>query len=342
MLDEFGTNHKILLPSQANYTSASRMTIFSRMAEQITPKRLSAGARIGIVNPAYWLEPERLQRAVDVFEGIGYELVLGKSTGLQENQYAGSAADRAEDIMAMFKDPSIDAIICARGGYGCNRVLPLLDYDAIRDNPKIFIGYSDITGLLTSIAQRSGLVTFHGPMLTTFGVQTVQYNLDTLQQVLSGRSEVLMQPPAACQARTLKPGVARGPAWGGNLVMVNSRLGTDGQIDTRGAIVFLEDIDEKLYALDRMMLHLKNSGSLDHINGLVIGEMLEVGDSKVPFGKTVDEIVLDVCGDMDIPIISNFPCGHGEYQATLPVSHEVELNALEENPFILIPEPPVG
>ncbi len=318
------------------------MTILSRMAEQTKPKRLGAGARIGIVNPAYWLEPERLQHAVGVFAELGYELVLGKSTCLKENQYAGSAKDRAADIMTMFTDASIDAIICARGGYGGNRVLPLLDYDVIRDNPKIFIGYSDITGLLTSIAQRSGLVTFHGPMLSTFDEQTIQYNLDTLQQVLSGRSDVPIRSPAACQARTLKPGVARGPAWGGNLVVLNSRLGTDDQIDMRGAIVFLEEIDEKLYAFDRMMLHLKNSGSLDHINGLVIGEMLEIGDSKVPFGKTIDEIVLDVCGDLDIPIISNFPCGHGSYQATLPVSHEVELNALEEDPFILIPEAPVG
>ena len=312
------------------------------MAEQTKPKRLSAGARIGIVSPAFWLEPERLQRAVGVFEDLGYELVLGKSTRLKENQYAGSAKDRAADIMAMFKDSSIDAVICARGGYGGNRVAPLLDYDVIRDNPKIFIGYSDITGLLASIAQRSGLVSFHGPMLTTFGEQTIQYNLDTLQQVLSGRTDVQIESPAACRARTLKPGIARGPACGGNLSLVKSRLGTDDQIDMRGAIVFLEEIDEKLYAFDRMMLHLKNSGSLDHINGLVIGEMLEISDSKVPFGKTIDEIVLDVCDDLDIPIISNFPCGHGDYQATLPVSHEIELHALEEDPFILIPEPPVG
>ncbi len=311
------------------------------MVKQSKPGRLPAGARIGIVNPAYWIEPERLQRAVGVFEALGYELVLGKSTALKENQYAGSAAARAADIMAMFEDASIDAIISARGGYGSNRVLPLLDYDVIRAHPKIFIGYSDISGILSSIAQRSGLVTFHGPMLTTYGEQTIQYNLDTLQQVLSGQSNVRLASTPACKARTLKPGIARGPAWGGNLTLVINRLGTNDQIDTRGAILFLEEIDEKLYAFDRMMLHLKRSGSLDHINGLVIGEMLDMSDSKVPFGKTIDEIVLDVCGDLDIPIVSNFPCGHGDCQATLPVSHEIELNALPEDAFILIPESPV-
>jgi muramoyltetrapeptide carboxypeptidase len=312
------------------------------MVEQTKPGRLNEGSRIGIVNPAYWLEPERLQHAVGVFENLGFELVPGKSTTLKENQYAGSAEDRASDIMGMFKDPSIDAIVCARGGYGSNRVLPLLDYDVIRENPKIFIGYSDITGLLASMAQQSGLITFHGPMLSTFSEQTIQYNLDSLLQVLSGQQSIRIESTQACQARILKPGIARGVAWGGNLMLVISRLGTSDQIDTHGAILFLEEIDEKLYAFDRMMLHLKNSGSLDHINGLVIGEMLEIGDSKVPFGKSIDEIVLDVCNDLDVPIVSNFPCGHGDYQATLPVSHEIELNALEENPFILIPESPVA
>jgi muramoyltetrapeptide carboxypeptidase len=130
--------------------------------------------------------------------------------------------------------------------------------------------------------------------------------------------------------------------WGGNLSLVVERLGTRDQIDTRGCILVLEEIDEKLYAFDRMMLHLKNSGSLDHINGLVLGEMQEMGDTEVPFGKDPDEIVLDVCSDLDIPIISNFPCGHGDYQATLPVSHEVKICATEPDPYILIPESPVS
>ncbi len=308
---------------------------------QLKPNRLGPGARIGIVNPAYWLEPERRERAVEVFERQGYELVLGKSTELVQDKYAGSAEDRAADIMAMFTDPTIDAIICARGGYGGNRVLPLLDYDVIRKNPKIFVGYSDITGFLASISQQCGLVTFHGPMLTTYGKQTLQYNLDVFHDVLSGQSNIQIRSPDACRARTLKPGTASGPLCGGNLSLVVERLGTPDQIDTTGTILFLEEIDEELYAFDRMMLHLKNSGSLQHINGLIIGEMLEMGDSNVPFGKSVDEIVLDVCEDLDFPIVSNFPCGHGDYQATLPVSHEVELHA-EEDPYILIAESPVS
>jgi len=311
------------------------------MTEQIKPRKLNAGARIGVVNPAYWLEADRLQRAVEVFKELGYEMVLGKSTGLREHQCAGSPAERAEDIMGMFEDSSIEAIICARGGYGGNRILPLLDYDIIRANPKIFIGYSDITGLLISIAQKTGLVTFHGPMLSTYGKQTLQYNLGIFHQVLSGLENIRVLSAPGCQARCLAPGIANGPLWGGNLTLVIERLGTVDQLETTGSILLLEDIDEKLYAFERMMLHLKSSGSLDQIKGLVIGEMLEMGDSKTPFGKTTDEIVLDVCGDLDIPIISNFPCGHGDYQATLPISHEVEVHADKINSHILIPASPV-
>jgi len=312
------------------------------MTDQIKPRKLRAGARIGIVNPSYWLEEERLQRAMDVFENLGYEVVPGKSTCLRENQCAGSPEERAEDIMAMFEDASIEAVICARGGYGGNRVLPLLDYDIIRANPKIFVGYSDITGLLSSIAQKSGLITFHGPMLSTYGKQTIQYNLDVFHRVLSGQDKVIIESTAGCQADCLKPGVASGPLWGGNLTLVMERLATSDQIDTAGSILLIEDIDEKLYAFERMMLHLKASGSLDRIKGLIVGEMLEMGDSPTPFGKTTDEIVLDVCGDLDIVIISNFPCGHGAYQATLPISHEVEIHADDDNPHILIPESPVS
>ena len=301
------------------------------------PKRLEPGARLGIVSPAYWLEPERLKKASSAFTEKGFEVVAGK----KQDKYAGSPEDRAADIMAMFEDPSIDAILCARGGYGGNRVLPLLDYDSIRANPKIFIGYSDITGCLNSIAQRSGLVTFHGPMLSTYASRTLDYNLDTFLRVLSGEDNIRIEATPQCPSRTLSPGIARGPLWGGNVSLVVERLGTADQLDLDGAILLLEDIDEKLHAFDRMLLQLRNSGSLDNIRGVVMGELLEMGDSGIPFGKTTDEIILDSFGDLGIPIICGFPCGHGAYQATLPVSHEVEIHADSSAPFILIPESPV-
>lgn len=312
------------------------------MTAQTRPARLEQGARIGIVSPAYVLDDERRQRAIGVFESLGYELVLGRSARHRQDNIADSPAQRAADLMAMFADDSIDAIVCARGGYGGNRVLPLLDYELIRDHPKIFVGFSDTTGALSSIAQRSGLVTFHGPMLSTFGRQTIDYNVETMQRVLGGAADVCIGAPPDCRARVLRPGAAHGPLWGGNLTLVNARLGTPDQLDLRGAIVLLEDVGEKLYAFDRLLLHLRASGSLDGIAGLVIGELCEMTDSDVPFGKTTDEIVLDVCGDLDVPIVADFPCGHGDYLATLPISHEVILDANGDDPYIRLPAPAVG
>ncbi|MCP3675787.1 MAG: LD-carboxypeptidase, partial [Gammaproteobacteria bacterium] len=298
-------------------------------------------ARIGIVNPSYWLEPASMKRAVQVFEDLGYQLVLGKSTQLKENLYAGTPEQRAADIMAMFEDQTIDAIVCARGGYGGNRVLPLLDYQVIKNNPKIFVGYSDVTGYISSIVQQSGLTCFHGPMLSTYGKETIQYNLDTFFAVLSGANNIRIDSTAECPAKILKPGVATGKLWGGNLCLIMERLGTNDQIDMKGTIIFIEEIGEKYYSFDRMMHHLRNSGSLDNIRGLIIGEMVEMSDTKIPFGKNTDDIIMDICGDLDIPIISNFPCGHGDYQATLPIGHKIEIHAEDNNAYLIIPESPV-
>jgi muramoyltetrapeptide carboxypeptidase len=312
------------------------------MAQRTRPAKLHPGARIGVVAPCYWMEDEPFRRAVGVFEGLGYEVVPGESTRLREHRFAGTPEQRAADIMAMFEDPAIDAIVCARGGYGGNRVLPLLDYESIARHPKIFVGYSDVTGYLTSIAQRAGLVTFHGPMLSTFGKRTEAYNLDVFQRVLSGADAVRIDAAAACPGRTLRPGHARGELWGGNLTLVVERLATAGQVDARGAILLLEDVDEQLYAFERMLLHLRNAGTLDGIRGLVVGELLEMGDKEVPFGKDADAIVLDVCGDLDIPIVTHFPCGHGACQATLPIGHEIELHADADAPYLVIPRSPVA
>ncbi len=307
----------------------------------LRPPRLRVGARIGVVSPSYWIEPERLARAVGVFEAAGYELVLGPSVSARHHKFAGTPEERATDIMAMFEDPAIDAILCARGGYGGNRVLPLLDYESIRRHPKIFVGFSDVTGFLASMAQRADLVTFHGPMLTTWGRQTDDYNLETFERVLSGQDGVRIESAPGCRARVLRPGVARGPLWGGNLSLVEDRIGTPGQIDTRGAVLLLEEIDERLHALDRMMQHLRASGSLEGISGLVLGELLEMQDTAEPFGRTAEEIVLDACAGYDFPIVANFPCGHGACQATLPYAHPVEIHAEDDSPGILIPDAPV-
>ena len=307
----------------------------------IKPPALKPNATIGIVSPSSWMDESDLKIAISVFENKGYHMLLGESVFSKDNTYAGTAEIRANDINGMFANPDIDAIICARGGYGANRVLPLLDYDLIKSNPKIFIGYSDITAFLTSITQTTGLVTFHGPMLSSFNKGMVEYNFDLMEKTLFGNESVTISPPPELQARVLKPGKAEGPIWGGNMCLLINRLGTEDQLDTDGAILFIEDVDEYLYAFDRMLVHMKEAGMFDNIKALIIGELLDMKDYDDPFGKSTDEIVIDVCGDLNIPIISNFPCGHGIFQATIPISVPVQLDAKTDIPSLTLLESPV-
>ncbi len=308
----------------------------------IKPYALKPGATIGIISPSSWMDESDLKTAVSVFEDKGYTLVLGESVFKKEDSFAGTPEQRAKDIHRMFANPEIDAIICVRGGYGANRVLPLLDYDLIRENPKIFMGYSDITGYLSSITQQTGLITFHGPMLTTFKKGDVPFNFNIMEKILSGDTSISISSPPELPGRILKPGKASGPLWGGNMCLLVNRLGTKDQIDTKDVILFLEDIGEYLYAFDRRLVHMKEAGVFENINGLIMGELIEMKDQTIPFGKSTDEIIMDVCGDLDIPIISNFPCGHGVFHATMPISIPVELDAETSSPKLSLLESPVN
>ena len=301
---------------------------------------LKPGCRIGVVSPSYWLKKQYMEKTSKFFQDKGYTMVMGNSNSMRWGPFAGTPQERADDIHHMFSNPKIEAIICARGGYGANRVLPLLDYNLIRDNPKIFMGYSDITAYLTSITQKTGLVTFHGPMMVSYKKGFVNYNFQTMERILNGTPDFKIESPDSLPARILKPGIAMGPLWGGNMTLLINRLGTSDSLDTDGVILFLEDLDEYLYSFERMLVQMRTAGMLDNIAGLIIGELHEFKDQDVAFERNTDEIVMDICGDLNIPIVSNFPCGHGTYQATLPISIPVELYA-KQQPYLTLLEPAV-
>ena len=300
----------------------------------VKPKKLEPNSRIGIVSPSYWLDKNDLKRSVKYFSDAGYNIKIGRSNHLQNGPFAGTAQERADDINEMFLNPDIDAILCARGGYGANKVLPLIDYENIRSNPKIFLGYSDITAYLTSITQKTDLVTFHGPMLSSFREEFVQYNYDSMMNVLGLASSVTISAPKNVSPRILRPGICKGEIWGGNLTLIANRLGSADSLKTNDVVLFLEDVDEYLYSFERMLIHLHNAGIFEKIKGLIIGELHNFKDQDIPFGKSTDEIIMDVCGHLDIPIVTNFPCGHGKYQCTIPLSVQIELNALKNKPYI--------
>ena len=306
----------------------------------IKPSMLKPGCRIGVVSPSYWLKKQDMEKTSKFFQDKGYTMVMGNSNSMKWGPFAGTPQERADDIHHMFSNPKIEAIICARGGYGANRVLPLLDYNLIRDNPKIFMGYSDITAYLTSITQKTGLVTFHGPMMVSYKKGFVNYNFQTMERILNGTPDFKIESPDSLPARILKPGIAMGPLWGGNMTLLINRLGTSDSLDTDGVILFLEDLDEYLYSFERMLVQIRTAGMLNNIAGLIIGELHEFKDQDVAFERNTDEIVMDICGDLEIPIVSNFPCGHGTYQATLPISIPVELYA-KQQPYLTLLEPAV-
>ena len=295
----------------------------------IRPAGLRSGANIGVISPSYWIADDVLKNTAEIFTSRNFHLTFGKSIKAKEGPFAGPPELRADDLNNMFADPNIDAIFCARGGYGANRVLPLLNYDLIKENPKIFIGNSDITAYLTSITQKTEIITFHGPMLVSYKHGFIEYNFDQMMKVLTSTKNIVINPPAEFDPHILKKGTAKGPLWGGNLSLVMNRLGTDGQINTTGCILFLEDLDEYLYSFERMLVHLQTAGVFNNINGLIIGELIDMKDQEISFGKSTDDIIMEICGTMDIPIVTNFPCGHGKYQATLPISLPIELCADE-------------
>ncbi len=304
----------------------------------VKPKALLPGATIGIVCPSYWLDESDLATGINYLEQHGYKIKLGDSVKSYASIIAGSPELRAADINNMFADPDVDAILCARGGYGSNRVAPLLDYDLIANHAKVFIGFSDITGLLNAITERTGLVTFHGPMLINFARQSNDFTMTHMQQLLQGDLPISISGPSGCLAQSLRSGMASGKLCGGNLCLVVERLGTRFEIDTRDKILLLEDLDEKIYAIDRMMNHLKNSGSLEHIKGLIVGEMCKISDTEIPFGQSIEEVMISNCQEYDFPIISNFPAGHGEYIATLPIGQTVTVKADEHSASVEIHE----
>ena len=308
----------------------------------IKPRQLKQNSKIGIVSPSYRLNEDDLNKTARYYSDLDYRIKLGSSNKIKNGPFAGNPEERAGDINSMFADPSVDAIFCARGGYGCNKVLPLLDYELIKKNPKIFIGFSDITACLSSITQKTKLVSFHGPMLVSNKNGPIEYNIKIMQQVLSGSSNMIIDVPEEMPTHVLQPGVGTGPLWGGNITLLINRLGTDDSIDTDGVILFLEDINEYLYSFERMLIHMKNAGMFDKIAGLVFGELKDLKEEDIPFGRSSDEIIMDICGGLDIPIISNYPCGHGKYQVTLPISIPAELNANDHKPYLKILEPAVN
>lgn len=290
----------------------------------IRPGKLELGDKVGVVAPAGAVDAEVLEKGLDCLKLMGLTPVLGRYVLSRHKFCAGTDVERAKDLMSMFADKKIKAIFCARGGYGVNRVIPLLNLDVIRKNPKIVVGASDITLLLIYLHQKSSLVAFHGPMVAgNFGRHPMRKSKKQFFRLLTGDTQgrKLTSP----QARTLKSGVARGYVIGGCLTLLCRSLKTPWEVQTRGKILLIEDVNEAPYRIDGMLWQLKTAGKFDGIKGIVFGEMVNC-QAPTRAGWALDDVVRDVFAGVSYPIMINFPVGHGTEMWTIPFGVEACLD----------------
>ncbi len=287
---------------------------------------LQQGAVIGITCPSGYVSAERIQYAITVLERWGYKVKVGKTVGNEFNYFAGTDQERLADLQTMMDDPAVDAILMGRGGYGMSRIIDDLDFTAFKARPKWVCGFSDITVLHSHITTTLGIPTLHSPMCGAFKPDTEQEDyLLSLKRALVGDGEQYVIPAAAFN----RAGEASGVLTGGNLSLLVHMIGTMSDVDTKGKILFLEDLGEHLYHIDRMLLQLKRAGKLDGLAGLVLGGFTDLQDTERPFGQTIEEIIWDKVKEYDYPVCFNFPCGHQDvnYTLALGMRHTLTVDA---------------
>lgn len=287
------------------------------------PPFLRPGDTVGVVSPASWFPYEELADGLRILrEDWQLNVIEGDSLKAQDGPFAGSDELRRADLQRLFDNPNVRAVFAARGGYGCYRLADELDLEELKANPKWLIGFSDVTVLL-SLFYKHGIVSLHGLMPRQFGQPARGAALESLRQWLFGLAPAQYTVPAHALNRT---GQAQGVLAGGNLTLLINSIGTRTDIDLSGAILFIEDIDETLFSLDRMMTQLRRSGRLAQLAGLVVGQFTDMRTNlSLPFGKDAYEILADAVADYTYPVLFNFPAGHVEYNLALPIGADVNL-----------------
>ena len=270
----------------------------------IIPEKLVVGDKIGIISTARKITIEELNPAIKTLESWGLQVVLGINLFQEDDQFSGTVVQRANDLQSMIDDNSIKAILCARGGYGTVQIIDAIKFTNLKKNSKWIVGYSDVT-VLHSHLNNLGIASLHASMPINFESNTNE-SLLSLKNALFGNLNNV-----ECKAHPLnKFGKIEGDVVGGNLSILYSLLGSSSDIDTIGKILFIEDLDEYLYHVDRMMMNLKRNGIFGNLKGLIIGGMSDMNDNSIPFGKTAEQIILDYTKGYDFPICFGFPVGH--------------------------------
>lgn len=295
----------------------------------IQPKYLQKTATVGIVSTARKITLEKIKPAVKLLENWGLNVIVGDTIGLEARQFAGDDKARIADFQKMLDNPVINAIWCARGGYGTVRIIDQLDFSAFKQHPKWIIGYSDVTVLHNQI-HNFGIESIHATMPLDV-VKNTEQALNTLKKSLFGQKLAYEIPVA----KENKFGKATGVLIGGNLSILYSLLGSESSINTEGKILFIEDLDEYLYHIDRMFMNLKRNGYFTNLKGLIIGEMKDMHDNSIPFGKNVKEIILDCVSAYNFPVIFDFPSGHLNDNRALIFGRNISLEVRKDKTILL-------
>jgi muramoyltetrapeptide carboxypeptidase len=299
------------------------------------PPKLGAGSRISLIAPAGpLLERDDLTRAEELCRALGYVPVLGKNTYRRHGYLAGTDDERLSDLNLALQDPSTHAVWCIRGGYGSLRLLDRIDYAALSRHPKPVIGFSDVTAILNAVTRQSNLVTFHAPVARA---AMPRFSRETFESVLTcpraaGRLGRLPTPPDVLVPQenrivTLAPGTAEGPLAGGNLTLLHCLVGTAYFPELDGAILFLEDVGEDLYNVDRMLAHLRLAGTLQALAGVAVGRFTELDRAGRDGALGYDEVLATYFEPLGIPVAYGFPIGHLDAQWTLPLGVRARLDA---------------
>jgi muramoyltetrapeptide carboxypeptidase len=296
----------------------------------IKPPALRPGDRIGIVAPASYFKRELFDRGLAALRRMEYEPVFLDTIFDRDLYFAGTAERRARELEQMFARDDLQAVLCARGGYGANYLLPHVDLDVIRKHPKVFVGYSDITCLLTWFLDAAGLVTFHGPMLTGDFARQHGLNEMSWMAATAGNPNWELASHQVFGLNPMVPGSGEGIFYGGCLSIIVASLGTPYEAETEGKLLFLEDVGAKPYQIDRMLTQMKMAGKFNEVRGIVFGEMMDcIQSPDQPY--TLQEVVHRIIGDLEVPIAYGLRSGHvSRENATLPFGVKAALTVSQE------------
>lgn len=295
------------------------------------PKKLQKGDTVGIICPCSPISLEREKLCIKTLEDMGYKVKKADNLTLNYGGYmAGDGDIRGRWINEMFKDPEVDAIFCVRGGDGGSRVMEYLDFDLIRQNPKIFVGYSDVTSLHVAITQNCGFVTFHGPMVSSNMADDFDEETKVgFFEAINTDREYEFKNPKGMEIGVLKEGFAEGGLIGGNLSLLSACIGTPYEIDTEGKILFIEEVNECMSRIEKFTYHLRNSGKLKACAGILLGQFTKCENEEMP-RYDVLKCYTDILRGIDIPVLYNIQSGHGHPMMTLPFGAECSIDTSQK------------